>query len=265
MLSAVVALPPLIFVIWIGPPLYFSILVSVAAGRGAWEFFRIARVPGKPVAWIMGSVLAAGITFGGHLEPYLLPYLVLWTTLLLFFSSALWLPANTWPGPRGLAGGVIGTLFVGATLGSLTLLRNFGGEPEGWQWTFYLLLVIWGSDTGAYYVGRSFGKHPLSPRLSPNKTIEGAIAGLATGVVGGILSWSWFLPPKTSLWETCGVSLLLAITGIIGDLAESAMKRTGGTKDSGGIIPGHGGILDRLDSLMFTGPILYMYLVWTTT
>ena len=263
MLSAVVALPPLILIIRLSPPLYFSILISLAASRGAWEFFRIAQVPGKPVVWIIGSLIAAGITFGGHLGLYLLPYLVLWTTLLLFFSSALWLPANTWPGPRGWVGGAVGALFVGTTLGSLILLRNFGGESEGWRWIFYLLLVIWGSDTGAYYAGRSFGKHPLSPRLSPNKTIEGAIAGLATGVVGGILAWSWFLPPKTSLWETCGVSLLLAITGIIGDLAESAIKRSGDTKDSGGIIPGHGGILDRLDSVMFAGPILYMYLIWT--
>ena len=264
-LSAVVALPPLILLIRLGPSLYFSILIAAAAALGAWEFFRIAQAPGKPAAWILGSALAAGLAFGGQLEPQLLPVMIVWAALLLFFSSVFWLPTGAWPAPRGWTGGAVGILFVGATFGSLALLRNFGGESEGWRWVFFLLLVVWGGDTGAYYGGRALGKRPLSPVLSPQKTIEGTVVGLAAGVAGGLLARAWFLPPETPVWETGWISLLLGVAGFLGDLAESAMKRSGGIKDAGGVIPGHGGILDRLDGVTFAGPVLYVYLVWTTT
>lgn len=252
--SAAVALPLLILLVRYGEPLHFSLLVAAAAAVGTGEVLRLAGFSGNsPPVWA-GCAAGALLAFGGHLAPPPAAALVVWTALLVFFSAAVWLPAGLWPAPRGLAGGVVGTLFVGATFASLPLLR---GLAEGWRWVFFLLLVVWGGDTGAYYGGRAWGRRPLSPRLSPGKTVEGALAGLGASVAAGVLARAWFFPGKGG-WETGAAALLLGAAGQVGDLAESALKRAAGVKDAGSIIPGHGGILDRLDSLTFAGPILYM-------
>ena len=148
------------------------------------------------------------------------------------------------------------TLYVGMLGGSLVRLHN--DFPEGPRLIFFLLLVVWLGDAGAYYCGKTFGRHKLSPRISPKKTIEGGIGGAATSVITAIVIHFTFF--KTfPLLHAIIAGVLLSVTGIIGDLAESMWKRSAAVKDSGTLIPGHGGFLDRFDSIFYTAPILYSY------
>ena len=123
---------------------------------------------------------------------------------------------------------------------------------------FFLLLVTSAADTGAYYVGTLYGRHRLAPTISPKKTVEGLVGGLIGAIIVAYAAHWWFLPELSGL-DCLILGTILTITGLWGDLAESAMKRSVGMKDSGGILPGHGGMLDRLDSLLFTAPVFYYY------
>jgi phosphatidate cytidylyltransferase len=130
---------------------------------------------------------------------------------------------------------------------------------HGKQWLVFLYFVIWASDIGAYSIGIPFGKHRLYEKVSPKKSIEGLIGALAAAAGMALLCRAWFMPP-VSTGEAIALGLVLASVGTIGDLAESLFKRAAGVKDSGGIIPGHGGILDRMDSMLFAAPVMYFYL-----
>jgi phosphatidate cytidylyltransferase len=149
----------------------------------------------------------------------------------------------------------LGVVYVGFTLSTLVSTRSL---PAGEFLVFFVVLVTWAADTGAYYAGTLFGKHLLAPSISPKKTIEGAFGGLGLALVASLLAHVWFLP-QLSLPDTAVLAVLLTGSGLLGDLWESAIKRRGGVKDSGGILPGHGGMLDRLDSLLFTAPTFYYY------
>ena len=127
------------------------------------------------------------------------------------------------------------------------------------HWLMYALLVSWIGDTGAYYAGRCWGRHKLAPRISPGKSWEGAGASVAVAVAAGAAYLGYFLP-AVSWWEAALLSAVMNAAGQVGDLAESAMKRGAGIKDSGNILPGHGGFLDRVDSTLFTLPAVYLYL-----
>jgi len=122
----------------------------------------------------------------------------------------------------------------------------------------FLFLVTWAGDSGAYYAGVSLGSRQLAPVISPNKTVEGLIGGFALALVAAWAGRMWFLP-SFSVPECVATGVLLTAAGLLGDLTESAMKRSASVKDSGMLIPGHGGMLDRLDSLMFTAPVFYYY------
>jgi phosphatidate cytidylyltransferase len=148
-----------------------------------------------------------------------------------------------------------GIFYVGFTLSSIASTRAL---PAGEFFVCFVVLVTWAADTGAYYIGTLWGKHLLAPSISPKKTVEGVIGGLALAMIASLLAHVWFLP-QLSLVDTVILGTLLAGAGLVGDLFESAMKRRVGVKDSGGILPGHGGMLDRLDSLLFTAPTFYYY------
>lgn len=150
---------------------------------------------------------------------------------------------------------VLGLLYIPILLSHLVLLYSF---PDGAEWIFLLLLLVMGSDTAAYYVGSSFGKHKLYPRVSPNKSIEGAVGGLAGSVAGAFIAKFTFFPGLAAV-DCVATGLLLGVLAQTGDLFESLLKRSFGVKDSGWIVPGHGGILDRLDSILFAAPAAYYY------
>ena len=150
---------------------------------------------------------------------------------------------------------ISGLLYVPLLLGHLVPLREL---PHGVQWIFLLLLLVMSGDTGAYYVGRSFGRRKLYQLVSPNKSVEGAMGGLAGSLLGGIVAGMTFFPELT-LVDSALTALVIGPLGQSGDLFESLLKRSFGVKDSGTMIPGHGGILDRLDSILFAAPALYYY------
>jgi phosphatidate cytidylyltransferase len=153
---------------------------------------------------------------------------------------------------------VMSTLYVGMLAGSLIRLHK--DFVDGPQLVFFLLIVVWIADAGAYYVGKNFGKHQLSPHISPKKTIEGLAGGVvASGIAAVIIHYTFF--PRFPLVHAVIAAVVLSLAGVIGDLAESMWKRSAAVKDSGTLIPGHGGFLDRFDSVFFTTPILYVYWV----
>jgi phosphatidate cytidylyltransferase len=150
---------------------------------------------------------------------------------------------------------IFGTLYIGFTLGHLLLTRAL---PDGIFLIFFVVLVTWAGDTGAYYAGMSMGRTPLAPSISPNKTVEGLLGGCLLAVMIALIARAWFIPSFTIL-DAVVLGLVLTVVGLIGDLSESMFKRSAGVKDSGGLIPGHGGVLDRLDSLLLTAPTYYYY------
>jgi phosphatidate cytidylyltransferase len=130
---------------------------------------------------------------------------------------------------------------------------------NGKQWLVFLYFIIWASDIGAYSIGIPFGKRRLYEKVSPKKSIEGFLGALAASSAMALLCRVWFMP-RMGIGEAIAIALLLAVVGTIGDLVESLFKRAAGVKDSGDLIPGHGGILDRMDSMLFAAPVLYYYL-----
>jgi phosphatidate cytidylyltransferase len=149
----------------------------------------------------------------------------------------------------------LGTVYIIVLLSSAILLR---ARPDGLGWMLVILVGTWACDTAAFLVGRSWGRHPLAPAVSPAKTVEGAIAGLAAAaLVGLVASWAIAQP----LARTVGLGLVVGLGAITGDLVESAFKRKVGAKDSGWIVPGHGGLLDRIDSLLVSMFLGYWYVV----
>jgi phosphatidate cytidylyltransferase len=156
-----------------------------------------------------------------------------------------------------------GILYVGWLLGYIVALR---GIEDGRNWVFYALFCTFGSDTAAFFIGRAIGRHKLAPSISPGKTWEGAIGGLL-GAVG--VSFLFLLPTPVTLtsqlnwWQAIILGLLVSIFGQVGDLVESLLKRNTGAKDSGTLIPGHGGILDRMDSIVFAVVVVYYWIICT--
>ena len=157
--------------------------------------------------------------------------------------------------PQRIAGAVFAVLYAPPLLTSVALLKR---APDGTAWVFVVLTVVFFTDTGAYFVGRAFGRRKLAPQVSPKKTLEGAFGGLIFGFVAAVLAKFWYLP-GLSWHDAVLVSVPGSILGQVGDLVESMIKRAYGVKDSGRLIPGHGGILDRIDALLFVGPYVYFY------
>jgi phosphatidate cytidylyltransferase len=159
---------------------------------------------------------------------------------------------------EGTAAVVLGFLYAGLPLSLLVLVDQ---APRGNLWIFFLLAIIFSGDTAALYCGRLFGKHKLYGTVSPGKTWEGAVGGLVTSVFAGVV-FSQIFGLHDSVLKMAMVSGGVAVAGQIGDLAESMMKRNVGVKDSGAILPGHGGFLDRVDALLFAIPVFYVFVMW---
>jgi len=161
--------------------------------------------------------------------------------------------------PAGAAT-LLGAAYLGALGGSIAALRVLPPVELG-AWRLLLLLaIVMGADTAAFFVGSAVGRHKLAPAISPGKTIEGLVGGLAGGMLGAVIV-RWVGLRSLPLAHAVGLGLGVAALGTAGDLAESLLKRWAGVKDSGALFPGHGGMLDRLDSLLFAGPVLYYYFV----
>ncbi|RLB38831.1 MAG: phosphatidate cytidylyltransferase [Deltaproteobacteria bacterium] len=177
--------------------------------------------------------------------------------LLIILGAMVWslLQEDPLHDASSRIGWLLGTpIYVGGCLAAVALVRDF--PPTG-AWVFLAMALAWGSDTSAYFVGRKFGKTKLAPRISPKKTLEGAAGGLTASVVLAVIT-SFFLP-KFGVVDAIALGILGGAAGQAGDLWVSVLKRSSGVKDSGGILPGHGGILDRADALAFTAPATWAY------
>lgn len=242
------------------PPIGFFALVLVAAGLALLEFYRLHfHDQLAPAAMTLGlgsvGLLLTSLQWPGIISErtvFLLTVLIILTYRLV----------STRELKHSLVDGavlVFGVMYVGLTLGFLLLTRTL---PGGEFLVFFVILVTWSGDTGAYYTGLSLGRRPLAPVVSPNKTVEGLIGGLILATLAAVTGHFWFLP-LFSLFDCLVIGLLLTAAGVLGDLTESVMKRSAGVKDSGWLIPAHGGMLDRLDSLLFTAPTFYYYVILT--
>jgi len=266
-LTALWGIPLLVIAIWFATPIYwFTMLAAVAGLLGAVEFFRITGVAKTLPLLLAGLLFTVLFIIYPHLHCnwnvppltiLLMAAVVLAPILLLFMPSKEGL-FQSWAWMLG------GILYIGWLLGLLVALRIGPGTaafPEaGRNFLFLALLATFSSDTAAYFVGKAIVWHKMAPRISPGKTWEGAVAGLLDAVIIALLfKIDSPLQLPLSYWQAVVLGLLISIFGQCGDLVESLLKRNFGVKDSGTLMPGHGGILDRLDSILFAGAVVYLY------
>ena len=253
--SAVVLLPGVIFLLVKGG-LWSGALIGLAAALCVAEYYLITLKRLSPAAWIgIGAALAMPI-FPAW-QPASAAELALWTTAAIFLVAWTYeLLTSSLESAVSAAGQLIsGFLFGALGLTALSWLRQ---GPDGLRWVFCTLIATWGNDTAAFFVGRRFGKRKLFAAVSPHKTWEGFAGGMAGSVAGMLVAKGTFFGELTAS-DCLIVGVLTGIVGPIGDLSESMLKRTYQVKDSSHIIPGHGGVLDRIDALIFNAPLVLLY------
>lgn len=256
-ISGLLFLPVFYLVTWKLDPVYFAALVLVAALLGQQELYRMAKSRGVAPLEVLGVLLGALVVVSSyHPLPSLTGHSLFAAVGLLILTVRLFSPRPVDGALEDIAVTFLGVVYV-ALLFSFQIAVRLG--VDGKQWLVFLFLVIWATDIGAYSVGIPFGKHRLYEKISPKKSIEGFLGALAGAAAMALICRVWFMPAVGKA-EAVLVALLLALAGTVGDLAESLLKRACGVKDSGSIIPGHGGILDRMDSMLFAAPVLYYYL-----
>ncbi len=253
-LFAVPAASLFIWLAWLGG-LPFNLTMALIAGIVIWEVHRLMTNASFPdIVFI--SYLIAGIIWVNKALPVWITGLagaciVILTILAVFtYYSNL---SRKW----------ISTLFVAfyAPLGlyMTVYIRNLGGSTDGFWLILGLFLMIWGNDVFAYFGGKNFGRNKMAPQISPGKTWEGFAFGIAGAITGALIVWSLAQPFPLSLAEIIPAALIVSITGPVGDLTESRIKRLAGAKDSSSLLPGHGGLFDRFDAMILTAPVLYFY------
>jgi phosphatidate cytidylyltransferase len=262
-ITALIALPILIASIVVPQlQLLFVVLAAVALGIGLFEFYRLARLRDlRPDLTAMFLASAALLTIAYFNDPLLNLVLTQLILLALTIGTLIAMTLRGAPFDKMIASTgatILGVLYV-VWLGShLISLKSGFPEKLSTHLVSFFFLVLMGSDVGAYYVGRAFGKNKLAPKISPGKTWEGVIGGFVAALLLATLAHFWFFKELPLKW-TLPLAFVMTILGILGDLTESALKRSAGAKDAAKLLPGHGGTLDRLDSLLFNAPLIYYF------
>jgi len=260
-LSAIVFLPILFAALWIGGPIWFSAIAAAGVLLGLYEYYRLASRGGEVQGLMAAAATLAAFYFGRHeLIVAIIAALVIVEMLAQLFTRANdedfseMLPVA--------ATKVFGVLYVAVLGGYIIAIRVIESPIQQLPAKLLTLffIVVFAGDTGAYYTGRALGRKRLAPRVSPGKTVEGAIGGLAGNVVAALIAHFWFFP-ELKISHAIPLALVMGALGITGDLCESMLKRGARAKDAGHLIPGHGGLLDRLDSMLFNAPLLYYFYV----
>lgn len=258
-ITAAVLVPLAVWLVGWGHQYVFNGAVALIALLALHEFLVLGRKKGYQIPVMLCMVITLVIIAAFVLDD-LSVEIGMFTTLLAIPASYVFSKRDVEESLPASAVAVMGTMYVGMLAGCLIRLRN--DFVEGPKLVFFLLLVVWIGDAGAYYVGKRFGKRKLSPLISPKKTVEGFMGGITTSIICAIvISLTFFR--EFPLVHAIVVGAVLSVAGVIGDLAESMWKRSAAVKDSGTLIPGHGGFLDRFDSILFTAPILYVYWAFT--
>ena len=263
--TAAVAVPGILALLYVAPPWAFYCLVGPAALVGASELFGMTHGDDKSaraLGVLLSAVASLSVFFFSDDPRVLLTVAVGFPLVGPLFTLARLGDMKT-AALRACALG-FGPLFVAVPLTLLALLqrRPTAGTDRGVGWVLLAIGLAWMSDTGGYFAGRFLGKHKLYEAVSPKKTVEGSIGGLAAVVAWAVLGSFTFLKGELPVVHAVLVALLGGALGQAGDLAESLIKRSTGVKDSGAIVPGHGGMLDRVDALIFTSTAVYLYVIW---
>jgi phosphatidate cytidylyltransferase len=262
-LTAVIVLPILIASIVVPWLKWLFVGLAIAAmALALFEFYVLAKQrglnPDTGAGYLASTALVVIATFPIDLYNVLLVQfvIILLTAGTLIAATLRGAPFDKMIGSVGST--ILGVLYIGMLGSYLVTLRMFYNPVIATHVLSFFFLVLMGADAGAYYIGRAFGKRKLAPSISPGKTWEGVAGGIVTALVMATLAHYWFfreLPLKLAL----PLAAVMTVVGILGDLAESALKRGAGAKDAAKILPGHGGLLDRLDSLLFNAPLIYYF------
>ena len=257
LISALVLAAPILAVLFFTSSTIFLCVVLLLVFRAGWEFQTLVNLCGWRVrAWegaLDACAFVLALWVGG-----VLPVLVLAVILLRVFLKAFSYQAFR-ESVSLTAVSFLGVIWVGGAGGFIALIRAF---PGGIEAIFFLFVIVWANDIAAMFTGKTLGKRKLAPKISPGKTLEGAIGGILVGVLVGVLTTLCMDVPGVDPWLAIPVSVCLGLFALIGDLGESILKRAAGEKDASDIIPGHGGLLDRIDGLLVAGPAFYGYLYW---
>jgi phosphatidate cytidylyltransferase len=253
-LTAVVLLPVLVGLLFWAPNRSFRLALTFVALLCLSEFLKLAAhyhaEPMRLVAYLAGAwIVAAELPVGA---PFFLGITLLLLTLAMRGGRDLGVSLTS------VAVTLLGVVYTAVPF---RLAADLHAQPAGPRWLVFVLLVNWAGDTAAYCVGRTLGRRKLAPIVSPNKTWEGAIASALVGALLGALFLRQFVPTGPVWWFALALALATNVVGQIGDLAESALKRGAGVKDSGSVLPGHGGMLDRVDGILFSLPVVYAAVV----
>lgn len=261
LLTAAVAAPLILLLLYLGPPLAWFAFIAAATVVGGMELYGMTHGADRAaqalsVSLTLGTLV---VVYFGSAHPKVLLALLLLLPIVGILIALLRLGDIATAALRLTSTG-FGALYLGAGMATLALLKRDAGD-DGPAFVLLSLMLSWLSDTGAYFAGRFLGKHKLYPAVSPKKTVEGAIGGLAAAVFGALLG-SFVYLKSLPVSHAVALALVAGALGQAGDLGESLLKRSVGVKDSGGIVPGHGGILDRVDALLVTSTLSYLYVLF---
>jgi phosphatidate cytidylyltransferase len=255
-LSAIALAVPLLLSVWYGPPIVFLVIAVIVALVAAWEFQGLLADCGwESVRW--EGALDAGLLVLAFWVGGLTPTLALTLIFLRIFVRAM-SAEDQKSGLAGAGASLLGLLWIGGACALVVMLRLLDVGKEA---VLFLFAVVWANDIAAYYIGRAFGSRKLAPSISPGKTVEGSVGGLVVGVLAGLVVAVWLLS-SLDMVVAIFVAMVVGLLSQVGDLCESFVKRAAGRKDSGSGIPGHGGILDRIDGLLLATPPFYFFLRW---
>ena len=257
LITALVILPLLVAAVWFDKPLpWLTIVVAIWGVLAAFEFYRVVKTSnvlpliGFGLIWTLFFIISPHCDWA-YINPLLLTSAVVLPLIWLLARRQKEGAFISW------AWTIAGILYVGWLLSHFVALR---GMDFGRDWVFFALLTTFASDSAAYFVGRAWGRRRLAPGISPGKTWEGAIGGILFAVITGQLLVV-LLDLPLNYWQAIPLAMAISIFGQAGDLVESLFKRNMGVKDSGKILPGHGGFLDRMDSIVFAGVVVYYYVI----
>ena len=261
-LTAVLFIPILMAALWLGGPIYFVGLAGIAILLGLHEYYALGKAGGLPIGLATGLALMVAFYLGRHdwIAAILALLVVVELLLALWRQRQLEDQSEALPTLAVRLTGVLYIALLGGYLIGVRMLESSIPHLPAKLLTLFFI-VIFAGDTGAYYTGRTIGRRKLAPRISPGKTWEGVVGGLGGNVVAALIAHFTFFP-ELPVVEAIPLALLMGFLGITGDLCESMIKRGAKAKDAGRLSPGHGGLLDRLDSMLFNAPLLYYYAVW---
>jgi phosphatidate cytidylyltransferase len=259
-ISGIIAVPPLFAIILWGSEAVFGALITVVVVGAVFEYNRMVFDGGFAREKLQGVIIAVLICLAAFSGDLRIVLAVIAFSMLAVFPLALVGMNEQSLGLASIAKVVFGFIYIPFMLSHFILLRH---SAQGVSWTFFILVLALCGDIAAFYVGRTIGKRKLMPLVSPGKTVEGTV-GLLIGSVAGCLIYRYFFLPQLSPVHAAVLGFSGGMIGQLGDLCESVIKRTSGVKDSGSIVLGHGGLLDRLDCLIFIVPYVYYYRIFLT-